>query len=298
MCIIHTHHPVSLKKSLPISQFNRIRRLCSREEDFQTQAYDLEARFKDRHYTLEWITSARKRFEGMSQMECLYAPKRPNTEPRINCIVQFSPVSHEFQSIIQQYWHIIASDPSLTCFTSTPRVVFKRPPNLRNLLVRAHNPPQPEHFLHQIPQGNYKCGQCAQCNFTTKTKIFHHPLTGKPLHIKGVITCNTNNVIYMLRCPCGLAYIGKTTRSLKTRIAEHRSNIRNHNDKSPVAIHFTAASHNVSSLRYIGIEHVKSPSRGGDVNSLLLKREAYWIYTLGTLFPKGLNEDFDLRPFL
>lgn len=95
-----------------------------------------------------------------------------------------------------------------------------------------------------------------------------------------------------------MGYVGKTTRALKTRIAEHRSNIRNHDTKSPVAVHFTMKKHNVSSLKYVGIEQVKLPPRGGDINSLLLKREAFWIYTLGTLAPKGLNEDFDLRPFL
>ena len=102
----------------------------------------------------------------------------------------------------------------------------------------------------------------------------------------------------MLKCPCGLAYIGKTTRPLKTRISEHRSNIRNHDQKSPVAVHFTKAGHNVSSLCYWGIEQVKLPRRGGDINTFLLKREAFWIYTLETLAPKGLNEDIDLRPFL
>jgi len=106
------------------------------------------------------------------------------------------------------------------------------------------------------------------------------------------------NVIYLLKCPCGFAYVGKTTRPLKIRISEHISNIRNHDIKSLVAVHFSQASHNVSSLRYCGIELVKQPFRGGDVNRLLLKWEAFWIYTLDTLAPKGLNEDFDLRPFL
>lgn len=102
----------------------------------------------------------------------------------------------------------------------------------------------------------------------------------------------------MLKCPCGLAYIGKTTTPLKTRISEHRSNIRNHDTKSPVAIHFTEARHNVSTLRYLGIEHIQLTNRGGDINSVLFKREAFWIYTLDTLSPKGLNKDFDLKPFL
>ncbi|KAL2092169.1 hypothetical protein ACEWY4_011967 [Coilia grayii] len=288
--ILHgqSYHPVPLKKSLPISQFSRIRRICSSDEDFYTQSDDLERRFRERQYKLDWISSARRRFEGISQAGCLQTSKKDPAEQRLNCIVQYSPLGHRFKSILHKHWHIINSDPTLTCFSLPPRVVFKRPPNLRNLLVRAHHPRQPEH----------RCGHCAQCNFTSKTKFFHHPLTGKKMYIKGVITCNTNNVIYMLRCPCGLAYIGKTTRCLKTRIAEHRSNIRNQDDKSPVAIHFTKAAHNVSTLRYTGIEQVKPPSRGGDINALLLRREAYWIYTLGTLSPRGMNEEFDLRPFL
>ncbi len=99
----------------------------------------------------------------------------------------------------------------------------------------------------------------------------------------------------MIKCPCGLAYIGKTQRALKTRIAEHRSSIRTNDQNSPVAVHFNLKRHNLSTLRYIGVEHVKVPRRGGDVNKILLKREAYYIYTLNTLSPKGLNLELDFN---
>lgn len=89
----------------------------------------------------------------------------------------------------------------------------------------------------------------------------------------------------------------KTTRPLKPRISEHRSNIRNKDTKSLVAVHFTNYQHNVSSLRYTGIELVKPLCRGGDINTVLLKQETFWIYELDTLSPRGINEDFDIRPF-
>ncbi len=97
-------------------------------------------------------------------------------------------------------------------------------------------------------------------------------------------------MIYLIRCPCGLAYVGKTSRQLRTRISEHHSNIRTGDMRSPIASHFRQVGHNVTVLQYIGI--------GGDYEKKLLQRECFWIYTLDTLSPSGLNEDFDITPFL
>ncbi len=92
--------------------------------------------------------------------------------------------------------------------------------------------------------------------------------------------------------------MGKTSRQLKTHIAEHKCAIRQHDPRSPIAQNFSKFKHSVSTLQYIGIEAVKLPRRGGDINNLLLKREAYWIYTLNTLSPNVLNQDLDICPFL
>lgn len=62
-------------------------------------------------------------------------------------------------------------------------------------------------------------------------------LLSSPINIRGEISCTTN-VSYMLKCPRGKAYIGKTRRAPKARTAEHRSAIRNGDERSPLAIHF------------------------------------------------------------
>lgn len=56
----------------------------------------------------------------------------------------------------------------------------------------------------------------------------------------------------MLKCPCGLAYIGKTSRPLKNIISEHRCVIGNRDQKS---------------LSYIGIEHVQLAKREAGINT-------------------------------
>lgn len=50
-------------------------------------------------------------------------------------------------------------------------------------------------------------------------------------------------------------------------------------------------------LTYTAIKHVKTPRRGGDINNMLLQREAFYIFTLNALSAEGLNLEFDLKSF-
>ncbi len=101
--------------------------------------------------------------------------KRLKSENKtIVCAVQYSPICSDIKTIIDKHWYILKSDPLLSdIFEKTPRFVYKRSPNIRDLLVRADVSPfvaRPSHIL-SIPSGNYSCGRCAQCNFTTKTDL-------------------------------------------------------------------------------------------------------------------------------
>lgn len=61
------------------------------------------------------------------------------------------------------------------------------------MLVRANlsSLTQP-HFIQTVPDGNYRCGNWAQCNFKCNATNYNHPRTGKSFIIKGVILCYTN----------------------------------------------------------------------------------------------------------
>src|SRR5580765_6856036 len=58
--------------------------------------------------------------------------------------------------------------------------------------------------------------------------------------------CN-NNVIYKIHCKdCTASYVGQTKRQLKTRIHEHKINIRQHtSNQSVVSQHITEYKHNI-----------------------------------------------------
>ena len=81
-------------------------------------------------------------------------------------------------------------------------------------------------------------------------------------------------------------------------MSEHKSSIRRNDREYPVAVHFNDCKHDISTFRFIGIELVKLPTRGGNHDALLKQREAYWIHTLQTLHPKGLNDELLLNVML
>ena len=174
----------------------------------------------------------------------------------------------------------------------------KRARSIRDSLVRTDCWVPPSHFMSEVPTGNFPCLNCVHCNAMIRGGEFLHPQSGKKLKVRGTISCKTKFVVYMLKCPCCLCYVGKTKRELKIRIGEHKSNIRNNDEKSPVARHFNEMGHKVCSLRFQGIEVVSPLRRGGDRNNALLKCEARWIHQLETEFPKGMNEELLLGCFL
>ncbi|CAB1313932.1 unnamed protein product, partial [Coregonus sp. 'balchen'] len=84
---------------------------------------------------------------------------------------------------LKKRWHILSTDPQLEKTSKeTKRDVFRRGPNISQMVVRSDLPRQPfSTFLDNVPDGNYRCGQC---NFTNKCTTFNHPITGKAIKIQ------------------------------------------------------------------------------------------------------------------
>lgn len=131
---------------------------------------------------------------------------------------------------------------------------------------------------------------------------------GNHYPIREYFNCNTDHCVYVLKCPCTLTYVGKTVGPFKKRFQKHRSDIRvalaktekgeQADPNKPVAMHFVTAKHQTHELREMVIEHIKPPHRGGDRDWLLLRREAYWMHTLGTVHPGGLNTNLSFTCFI
>uniref|UniRef100_A0AAZ3PMQ5 Helix-turn-helix domain-containing protein n=1 Tax=Oncorhynchus tshawytscha TaxID=74940 RepID=A0AAZ3PMQ5_ONCTS len=163
-------HPRPLIKSLPISQFSHIRRICRSDASYQKQTTGLTQRFKERGYKDNLVKHANDRFEGLTQLESLQPKFQEKAEHIPLCFTHYSPLGKAFKDIIRKHWYIIETDPQLKPISKNPpHMIFKRPPNVCDIVVKSDYPPEKrETFWDKIPEGNYKCGQCAQCSFTYK----------------------------------------------------------------------------------------------------------------------------------
>ncbi|OCU01028.1 hypothetical protein XELAEV_18006810mg [Xenopus laevis] len=67
----------------------------------------------------------------------------------------------------------------------------------------------------------------------------------------------------------------QTSRSVKECIKEHRGSIRNLKagtpTDTPVCRHFATRGHNQIQLKWLVLEQVKLPKRGGNIHKLLLQ---------------------------
>ncbi|OCT71891.1 hypothetical protein XELAEV_18034868mg [Xenopus laevis] len=102
--------------------------------------------------------------------------------------------------------------------------------------------------------------------------------------------------------PINSQCIEKDSRAVKERIKEHRGNIRNFKTGTAtdtcVSRHFHIKGHNVSQLKWMTLEQIKMPSRGGDIKKILTQKEAYWIKKINTMAPIGMNDHWSITPFL
>ena len=103
------------------------------------------------------------------------------------------------------------------------------------------------------------------------------------------IACSDRNVVYCIICiKCLKLYIGQTSQPLRQRIHCHRSAAKTPKFKHwPIYRHFHQDSHDFNrDHRIIPIEQCRKED--------LLLRETFWIMTLETVVPYGLNSKYSL----
>uniref|UniRef100_A0A8C5MP74 Reverse transcriptase domain-containing protein n=1 Tax=Leptobrachium leishanense TaxID=445787 RepID=A0A8C5MP74_9ANUR len=292
-------------EGVPKSQILRLRRNCTDINIFDEQTERLQEAFKEKGYDPDTLEETRKEIRKRDRTDLLKYKTRSDTQkPQLPIIYTYNQQNKAIRKIISKYWPILRQDPALVeILPEKPRFVCRGTGNLKKAITRSEYPAQSrnkkEYF--QIEKGFHGCGNCLSCRSTGNKKRIIKEVDHKrgKWKIRDILTCFSKNVLYLLVCPCGLKYIGRTTRALNVRVREHIRNISKGLETHSVPLHFKK-SHNCDpkNLEFLALKKIHPQRRGGDAIKLLGKEEMRFIYEFGTLHPAGLNMDFEICHFL
>ena len=276
-------HPNHIFTNVPFSLALRILRICSTQETLEARLAELGAMLLSRSYNKNVVKNAITKVRGLDRTNALKKVIRaPNK--RVVLALTYNPKLPSVPGIIKKHWRTLTKDQKMQkIFPLPPMVAYKQPPNLKSVLCRAKLP----HNKHPKRRlvGMQPCNKpCNVCPYVTKTKTFTSNHTKQSFDLKGLFTCATSGVVYLINCSsCNKQYVGQTGRKFHQRMMEHLNSI--FHKTNTIGIHYTSPKHSHNDFRVQVIEKVLPNT----VNQRL-EREEYWIKILGTKTPLGMNK--------
>ena len=282
-------HPQHCKNSLPYSLALRLRRICSNDTSFRLRLKELQDFLTSRGFPIALIKKQFSKVHNISRHSALKNNTKKQCK-RVPFVTKFNPRLQGIEKIFKKNLPILHSSPNMkTLIPDPPITAWRKCKSLKDILVKS--------TLTQntscVNPGTFKCkiARCKMCNFILDKNTFTSSISKETFSCKQSTSCITNNVIYLITCnQCLVQYVGQTGHNIQTRFRNHRYNIVHKNHSDTIGHHFNTPHHSIQHMKVQIIEQLKT-------NSLQhrLSRENYWINTLKTLHPTGLNIREDLQ---
>ena len=187
--LIHTviffssSHPNHTKKSIPYSQFLRLRRLCSDDKDLETKSLKMRTVFGERVYPTNLLVSAIQKAFNNSRRDTLKLPLVNISDYKIPLVLTFHPFNNKVGDAISRNFRILKNDhETWAIFTDNPLISFRRNKNKRN---------------QQAPACTFSCSRarCYTCSFLNSGTSISWSKSN--FVIRHNFTCTSSNIIYL-----------------------------------------------------------------------------------------------------
>ena len=291
-------HPGHVKRSIAYSQAIRILNICTSRDTAMFRLEKLVENLTARgHSNFKVRKEVNKAIEYMDKPRPYPDPEAAARTPdRVNFVLTYHPGLPDINKILRENHHILHLNKDLKAVVpAPPRLAFRKPQNLRDQLCRARLP-------STEPRTDHHCGpcsdnvrrtrgpKCAICKLMPTQTSIKSASNGKisKLKLRNSADCTSNYVVYCLTCTlCNLQYVGKAE-NFRLRVNNHKSCINRHkaDDRGCRILyeHFAQTDHSIECVKFTILEQCNN----GETLKCAEKR---WIWSLETVFPKGLNAD-------
>ena len=212
-----------------------------------------------------------------------------NEEQPITLVLPYHPaLQKHIYEIIKTAHEAVHKSPKLSqILQKPPRITYRNAKSIRRSVVRARLKP-----LGVKERGVFKCNR-PRCQIDAVLHLgdkFTNFDGSQTFEINHRLSCNSENVIYLLTCNgCGKKYVGSTITAFNLRFNQYKSNInlygkgRRGFKQEKLISHFFTEGH-TGSYKDISVQIIDfcDPNKQEE-------REDFWITTLNTRVPYGLN---------
>ena len=274
-------HPPHTFRGIPKGLATRVRRICSTQELYSEQSQLLKSHLCARGYSSHSVQNAIDDLAKEDRLSLLkYKPK--NEENKVPFVTTYHPVLRGLNAVLKKNLPILYSnDKMVEVFKNPPMAAFKRPRNLKDMVVRTK-------LKNPLPNGGFRtCSdtRCLLCKHSSDADDFSSPITGRTYKIFANTSCRTDNCVYLINCKfCQKQYVGETG-DLRRRINNHRSTIKTKKIKEPVGEHFNLDDHKWEDMMVLVIDHNPNWTDAERKN-----KEKFWMHRLKSFRPDGINK--------
>ena len=263
-------HPRHVKEGIAKGQFRRIRRICSREEDYWKYGKQVQQKLTSRGYGENQVKQQMVEAAKMERGEALKRVVKRD-DKKINFVVTHSSYLPNVSRILRRHEHYLKEDGIEKYIEGVPRLSLRRGKNLGDLVVNAKAKKEEE-------GGSGPCGKgCKLCGLMRETSTVKDK-EGKELKLTEKMDCRTVGAVYGIWCErCKkIVYVGKTKNRIMERFNGHRADLRAADETKPV-YHFKTDGHKEEDMQVVGLERVP-----GNDDVYRVSRERWWINRMGT----------------
>ena len=214
-------HPKECLKSIPYTLARRICTIVSDSDVRKIRLNELHTTLHQRRYPNELINQGIKLALEIPIAK-LRNPQRKNKDTPIAFVSTYNRCNPDVFPIIKHNLDLLKDDTKIKEMLGSTKIIksHRQPKNLKQILTSAY-------FGEQHNEGVKKCGKirCEICHILIEGKIYNFKNYNTPFEVKRSLNCDSQNVIYAMKCvKCLSDYIG-STKSLRNRTNLHRSNI-------------------------------------------------------------------------
>jgi hypothetical protein len=194
---------VSCKNGIPYSQGKRYRRIISGDNVFNDSLQNLHtyefldnpSYFKERNYPINVIDNVFSKVSCLTQDEALSTNNKTSDGSVIPFIVEYNSTLPYISNIIKNYWDLLQLSSKCSVqklHESKPLVAFKRPINLKDILVNSNV--RSYFFNNKNVKCPSKCNRsiCTHCSSIIESNTFSSTnIPGKNYHVNNNTDCST-----------------------------------------------------------------------------------------------------------